>query len=69
MYYHQALARAMADQGITDVFGVLGDANLYFMEAWERAGGHYVAAAHEGAGVHGRDRLRLDRRTRSAWPP
>ena len=51
MYYHQALARAMADQGITDVFGVLGDANLFFMEAWERGGGHYVAVAHEGAGV------------------
>lgn len=51
MYYHEALARAMADQGITDVFGVLGDANLYVMEAWQRAGGHYVAVAHEGAGV------------------
>lgn len=51
MRYHEALAQAMSDQGITDVFGVLGDANLYFMEAWERAGGHYVSVAHEGASV------------------
>ena len=61
MYYHQALARAMADQGITDVFGVLGDANLYVMEAWERAGGRYVARRPRGCRRAGRDRLRLDR--------
>ena len=51
MLYHEALAKAMADQGITDVFGVLGDANLFFIERWARDGGHYVAVAHEGAGV------------------
>lgn len=51
MHYHEALAKAMADLGITDLFGVLGDANLFFVEAWQRAGGNYVACAHEGAGV------------------
>jgi acetolactate synthase-1/2/3 large subunit len=51
MHYHQALSRAMTDQGIDHVFGVLGDANLFFMEDWARQGGTYVAVAHEGAGI------------------
>ncbi|HET8616839.1 MAG TPA: thiamine pyrophosphate-binding protein [Actinomycetales bacterium] len=51
MHYHQALSRAMADQGITHVFGVLGDANLFVIEHWARSGGRYTAVAHEGAGV------------------
>ncbi|MGO3146744.1 MAG: thiamine pyrophosphate-binding protein [Leucobacter sp.] len=51
MYYYEALARALKDEGITDIFGVLGDANLFFMNEWEKNGGSYVACAHEGTAV------------------
>lgn len=51
MYYHEALAQALHDQQVTDMFGVLGDANLFFVERWARDGGRYVACAHEGSAV------------------
>ena len=51
MYYHEALAQALRDQQVTDMFGVLGDANLFFVERWARDGGRYVACAHEGSAV------------------
>jgi acetolactate synthase-1/2/3 large subunit len=52
MEFHQAIARALADQGIDTVFGVLGDANLYMMDSFQRyAGGRYVSFSNEAGAV------------------
>src|SRR6201996_7353908 len=52
MYFHEAVGRALADAGLGPVFGVLGDANLYMMDSFQRqAGGRYYSFSHEAAGV------------------
>ena len=52
MLFHEAIARALADHGVTTVFGVLGDANLYMMDSFQRdAGGHYYSACNENGAV------------------
>ncbi len=48
---HQAIARALIDNGVTTMFGLIGDANLYMVDSYVRDfGGGYVAGANE-AGV------------------
>jgi acetolactate synthase I/II/III large subunit len=52
MLFHQAIAKALADQGITEIFGVLGDANLYMMDSFEReTGGHFYSMSNEAGAV------------------
>lgn len=52
MIFHEAIARALADQGITTVFGVLGDANLYMMDSFQRAtGGAFRSMSNEAGAV------------------
>ncbi|TQC50790.1 thiamine pyrophosphate-binding protein [Rhodococcus sp. WS4] len=52
MLFHEATARALSDHGITTVFGVLGDANLYIMEAFQRLdGGTFVSMSNEAGAV------------------
>lgn len=52
MKVHQAVARCLVDNGIDALFGLIGDANLYLVDAYSRdCGGTYVAASHEGAAV------------------
>lgn len=52
MLFHEAAARALADQKITAVFGVLGDGNLYMMDSFQRrSGGQFYAMSHEAGGV------------------
>ncbi|MGV9852469.1 thiamine pyrophosphate-binding protein [Streptomyces sp. NPDC003442] len=52
MLFHEATARALSDHGVTTVFGVLGDANLYVMDAFRRhAGGTFVSMANEAGAV------------------
>ena len=52
MLLHEAAARALADHGITHVFGVIRDANLFMMDSFERvAGGHFVSVSNEAGGV------------------
>lgn len=49
---HRVLAQALAAHGVSTVYGLLGDANLYMIEGFVREdGGRFVAAAHEGGGV------------------
>ena len=69
MKVHAALAAALADQGVTAMFGLVGDGNVYLVDNFTAdEGGRYVAAAHEAgsvlmaAGTH-------SRAARSAWPP
>jgi acetolactate synthase I/II/III large subunit len=50
--FHEAIARALAGHGITHVFGVLGDANLFMMDSFERrVGGRYVSTSNEAGAV------------------
>jgi len=51
-YVHQSIARAVADHGITTMFGLMGDANLFMVDSFVRdTSGRFVPAAHEGNSV------------------
>ncbi len=44
----EALARALADNGVDTLFGLMGDANMFMVDSFIRnGGGTFVAAAHE----------------------
>jgi thiamine pyrophosphate-dependent acetolactate synthase large subunit-like protein len=48
----QAIAERLIVHGCGTIFGVLGDANLLYLEHFaNRAGGRYIAAAHEGGAL------------------
>lgn len=48
----QAIARSVADHGVSTMFGLMGDANLFIVDHYVRAcGGRFVPAAHEGSSV------------------
>lgn len=48
----EALARCLSDAGVTTMFGLVGDANLFMADSFQReCGGRYVAATHEAAAV------------------
>jgi len=52
MLFHEAIARVLADQGATTIFGVVGDANLYMMDSFQRhAGGRYISVSNEAGAV------------------
>jgi acetolactate synthase-1/2/3 large subunit len=52
LYVYQSIARAVADHGITTMFGLMGDANLFMVDSFVRdTGGRFVPAAHEGSSV------------------
>jgi thiamine pyrophosphate-dependent acetolactate synthase large subunit-like protein len=52
MLFHEAVARGLADHGVDTVFGVIGDANLYLMDGFQRhAGGSYRSCANEAGAV------------------
>jgi thiamine pyrophosphate-dependent acetolactate synthase large subunit-like protein len=52
VYFHSAIARALKDNGVTTIFGLIGDANLYMVDAFIREQqGEYVSAANEAGAV------------------
>lgn len=52
MKLHQSLAQALAEGGVDHLFGVVGDANAYMVDAYQRlAGTRYVALANENGAV------------------
>ena len=52
MHVHQSIAHALKDHGVDTVFGLMGDANLFMVDAYVRdCGGRFVPAAHEGSTV------------------
>lgn len=52
MLFHEAAARALSDQGIDTVFGVLGDGNMFLIDSFQRAaGGKFYSMGHESGGV------------------
>jgi len=45
---HQAIARALFENGVDTIFGLMGDANMYMVESFIReCGGKFIAAANE----------------------
>ena len=51
-YMHQSLAQAVWDHDIDVIFGLMGDANLFFGNHFVKGcGGKLVPAAHEGGTV------------------
>ena len=51
MKVFQALARAFAAEGTTAVFGMMGDANMYWMNELDKLGIRQFEVRHEGAGL------------------
>jgi len=52
MKVHQAIAKALRDNGVDTMFGLIGDANLYMVDSFVRdCGGSFVAAANEAGAV------------------
>lgn len=51
-YVYQSVACAIHDHGVTTLFGLMGDANLFMVDSFVRGcGGHFVPAVHEGSTV------------------
>lgn len=51
-YVHQALARALVDNGVDTIFGLMGDANMYLVDSFIRdCGGRFVSAANEAGAI------------------
>ena len=52
MFVHEAMANALAASGVDTMFGLIGDANLFFTNAFvEAEGGRYISAVHEASAV------------------
>ncbi len=52
VHVHQAIARAVRDNGISTMFGLMGDANLFIADHFVRGcAGRFVPAVHEGSAV------------------
>ena len=60
MFVYQSIAQSLADHGYDTMFGLMGDANLFMVDHFVRAGGAtFVPVAYEGSAVlmalaHGR---------------
>ncbi|QDC37249.1 thiamine pyrophosphate-binding protein [Sphingobium fuliginis] len=49
---HQAIARALVDNGIDTIFGLMGDANMYMVDSFIRdCGGRFVSSANEAGAI------------------
>ena len=49
---HQAIARALVDNGVDTIFGLMGDANMYMVDSFIRdCGGRFVSAANEAGAI------------------
>ncbi len=51
MKVYEGLARAFAGEGATAVFGMMGDGNMYWMEALDGLGVKLYEVRHEGSGL------------------
>ncbi|HKY82373.1 MAG TPA: thiamine pyrophosphate-binding protein [Sphingobium sp.] len=48
MKVHAAIARALSDNGVETLFGLIGDANLYMVDSFVRdCGGRFISSANE----------------------
>jgi acetolactate synthase-1/2/3 large subunit len=51
MKVYERLAEAFKAEGVTNVFGMMGDGNMYWMEALHKIGVQAVEVRHEGVGL------------------
>src|SRR5689334_10202056 len=51
MKVYEALAKAFVQEGTTAVFGMMGDANMYWMNALDKLGVRQFEVRHEGGGL------------------
>jgi len=51
MKVHSAISRALRDNQVTTVFGLLGDANMQYISQFIETGGTFVNSVHEGGAV------------------
>ena len=52
MLEHEAIAAAVAHADVSTMFGLVGDSNLFMVNAFvEQFGGRYVSAVHEASAV------------------
>ena len=51
MKIYEQVAVLLAKQGVHTMFGLLGDANMFLVSAFERSGGRFVRATHEAGAV------------------
>jgi acetolactate synthase-1/2/3 large subunit len=51
MKLYEALAQAFADEGTSSVFGLMGDANMFWMNALDKLGIRLIDARHEGVAL------------------
>jgi acetolactate synthase I/II/III large subunit len=51
MKVYEALAKAFVAEGTSKVFGMLGDGNMYWIDALDRLGASVYEVRHEGAGL------------------
>src|SRR5260370_28004504 len=51
MKVYEGLAKAFVAEGTTAVFGMMGDGNMYWMEAMHDLGVQLLEVRHEGAGL------------------
>jgi acetolactate synthase I/II/III large subunit len=51
MKVYQGLAKAFVAEGVTSIFGMMGDGNMYWMEALHDLGVELLEVRHEGAGL------------------
>ena len=51
-HVYQSISRAVKDQGVTTMFGLMGDANLFMVDSFVRDfEGGFIPAAHEGSTI------------------
>ena len=51
-HVYQSIARALKDHGMTTMFGLMGDANLFMVDSFVRDHeGRFIPAAHEGSTI------------------
>jgi len=51
MQVHEAIAAALLEHEVDTVFGLMGDANMLYLTSYQKQGGRFVGAAHEGNSV------------------
>ena len=51
MKVYQRLASAFAAEGVSTIFGIMGDGNMYWMHELDKLGVKMVEVRHEGAGL------------------
>ena len=51
MKVYQRLANAFAAEGVSAIFGIMGDGNMYWMHELDKLGVKMLEVRHEGAGL------------------